>query len=67
MGCSLHDGVLLRCVVAVDLGTSGVRAVAFTEALEVKAETSHTYGFETLAGGGAEQDVRAGRCPSSGR
>ena len=59
MGLSLlQDGVLLRCVVAVDLGTSGVRAVAFTEALEVKAEASRTYSFEALTGGGAEQDVR---------
>ncbi len=47
----------MRCVVAVDLGTSGVRAVAFTEELEVKAEASGVYSFETLAGGGAEQDV----------
>ena len=34
-----------------------MRAVAFTEALEVVAEASRTYGFETLMGGGAEQNV----------
>lgn len=32
--------------------------MAFTEALEVIAEASRSYGFEALAGGGAEQDVR---------
>ena len=46
----------MSCVVAVDIGTSGVRAAAFTEDLDVKAEANTTYGFTTLEGR-AEQDV----------
>ena len=46
----------MSCVVAVDIGTSGVRAVAFTKDLEVRAESGETFGF-TTSQGRAEQDV----------
>ena len=46
----------MSCVMAVDIGTSGVRAVAFTENLKVKAESSEAFGF-TTSQGRAEQDV----------
>jgi gluconokinase len=49
--------VQIRYVVGVDLGTSGVRAIAFDQALRAVAQASRSYPVHYAAGGIAEQSV----------
>jgi len=44
-------------VVGVDLGTSGVRAVAFDQSLRAVAQANRSYSVQYAPGGAAEQPV----------